>query len=83
MDSEFLTQLDTLVAFMRGKGIFRVKNGDFEVELITGWVPPVMEEVAKPTESAAESDKKPVRGKDGLTAEDQVELYGRVMDAKE
>jgi hypothetical protein len=83
--SDFLEQLDTLVTFVREHGVFRVKNGDFEVELTVGWQP-VEVPVANLSEGEAKSEpvsKEPVRGRDGLTAEDQEALYGRVMDAKE
>ena len=80
-----MEDLRTLVGFMRERGVFRVKIDDFEVELIAGWQP-VEVPVANLSEGEAKSEpvsKEPVRGRDGLTAEDQEALYGRVMDAKE
>lgn len=76
---DFLDQLDTLISFMRERGAYRVKNGDFELELLVDWTP-----VAKQADSEAKSEevqvpKAPKVGKDGLTPEMQEAVYGRVM----
>lgn len=74
-----LNELDTLITFMRERGAYRVKNGDFELELLVDFAP-----VAKEAESEAKSEEVPIkkapkRGKDGLTPEMQEAVYGRVM----
>jgi hypothetical protein len=79
---DFLDQMGQLVAFMRERGIYKVKNGDFEMEIVLTFVPPVANQPEP--EAKSEPVKEPKRGKDGLTAEDQEALYGRVMsDTKE
>lgn len=78
--SEFLDQLDTLIDFMRERGAYRLKNGDFELELMLDFTPPVANQPEPEAKSGeAEVQNAPKVGKDGLTAEQQQEIYGRVL----
>ena len=72
-----LTQQEilTLIDALRAKGVTYFKSAD--VELTLGPAP----DIDKPVEPEQVRGEARL-GRDGLTAEEQVELYGRVMDAK-
>lgn len=69
-------EFESAVGLMRRLGVYRLKIDGLEIEL--GQAPAQA--------SAVESDEAPVkeskRGQDGLSKEEQIELYGRVMDAE-
>lgn len=67
-----------LIEMMREHGVISLKTGD--VEIVLGAQPRVefrVPDIDKPAESVEAA-----RGSDGLTAVEQEELYGRVIDAK-
>lgn len=79
--------LVTLMREMRAHGAIQAKVGDMEVTLDPSWKAPLrpvseVVQVADPA-SDADVDKKQEVGSDGLTAAQQREWYGDVIDAKE
>lgn len=85
------SMLGDLIDLLREKGVLSLKWGDVEVTL--GPKPATsapVQEVKRDTNVASDVDippkprkivKEGVRGKDGMTAEEQEELYGQVLDA--
>lgn len=75
-----------LISVMREFGVASLKWGDVEIHLGATPAPRVRDtDVAVDVDNAPKPRKivKPgVRGKDGLTAEEQEELYLQVLDAK-
>lgn len=61
----------------RRLGVMQFKCPEFE--FVLGGDPEVVEVVDKTVEKV----KSGKRGRDGLTAEEQIEVYGRVIDAEE
>lgn len=74
-----LADLQLLVDFMRRNGVAALKAGGVELALTSA----VAQEAEPVPDSKPEVKPEPVLGKDGLTAEQQVEFYGRVLDAQE
>ena len=68
-------QLSELLDLLRSKGVIHFKEGVLEVTF--GSLP---EEELSGVDKPVNSSKV---GKDGLTAEQQLEHYGRVLDAEE
>lgn len=73
-----ITTLSGLIDLMREKGVaslhFKVEG--FEVDLSLGVQPKI------DVDDVPNIDSKPKRGKDGLSAAEQFDLYGRVIDAE-
>lgn len=74
------TELTLLTEWMRSNGVLSLKNGD--VEIVLGPAPTEAEESSAAVDKPSETLKSRP-GKDGLTAREQIELYGRVIDAEE
>jgi hypothetical protein len=73
-----LQDLTTLIDFLRAKGVLSYSAGGISLSLLPDEPPPP----AKPEEPR--QVEPPKLGSDGLTAEQQVELYGRAFsDTKE
>lgn len=72
-----LTELKLLVDFMRENGV--IQCGD----VVLGPAPQVEPEIKDSAVDKPAESIKAARGSDGLTALEQIELYGRVIDAKE
>lgn len=70
--------LKNLIDFLRENGVVHFKQGDLELVLIDKPVAPPPEE--KPATNPLATP--PKRGADGLTAEQQEELYGSPIDAE-
>lgn len=66
-------ELDQLIDFLRSKGVLQFSGYGFTLALLPDApvVAPVVEEKAP--------EKELKRGRDGLTAEEQADLYGRPM----
>ena len=85
------SMLADLIDLLREKGVSSLKWGDVEVTLGPKPTTPVSElEEKRDTNVASDVDmpakprkivKVGVKGKDGLTAEEQEEIYGQVLDA--
>lgn len=83
--------LSDLIDLLREKGVLSLKWGDVELTLGPKPATPVSEpEEKRDTNVASDVDmsakprkivKVGVKGKDGLTAEEQEEIYGQVLDA--
>jgi hypothetical protein len=69
------TEVLTLIDDLRARGVLYFKQGDLEINL-----GPVPEKEDAPVDKPPKEGK---RGKDGLTAEEQEKVYGRVIDAEE
>jgi hypothetical protein len=69
----------TLIDELRARGVTYFKEGDLELHM--GPLPDP-EESVKPIDSTSENREAPKLGKDGLTAEQQLDNYGVVIDAK-
>lgn len=80
--SEF-KKLDALIDHLRAKGITAYKGqlDDSPVELVLLPSEPLRPEPEKKKKSLAERLEGVPRGADGLTAEEQEDIYGRVIDA--
>lgn len=65
----------TLIDDLRERGVLYFRQGDLEINL-----GPLPEKEEPEVDNTAKTGK---RGKDGLTADQQLETYGRVMDAEE
>ena len=65
----------SLIDDLRARGVLYFKQGDLEINL-----GPLPEKDEPAVDNPAKTGK---RGKDGLTADQQLETYGRVMDAEE
>lgn len=68
----------TLIDELRKRGVLHYKAGD--VEIVLGPLP--VPEEPEESEAVDNSPKEGKVGKDGLTAAEQLEAYGRVYDAK-
>lgn len=76
------SMLSDLIDLLREKGVQSIKWGD--IELTLGPAPATSAESTQAIDNAPKERKlvKPgVLGKDGLTAEEQLELYNEVRDA--
>jgi len=77
-------KLDALIDHLRAKGVTAFKgplpDGDVPVELVLLPVEPMKDEPER-KKSVEERLEGAPRGADGLTAEQQEELYGSVIDA--
>lgn len=71
--------LSDLVSFLRVLGVTRYKTPELELEL--GEAPE--QAIIEPALDKPLEVKESRKGKDGLTASEQVEMYGRVLDAGE
>jgi hypothetical protein len=69
------TEVLTLIDDLRSRGVLYFKQGDLEINL-----GPVPEKEDVPVDKPLKEGK---RGKDGLTAEEQEQLYLRVLDAED
>jgi hypothetical protein len=67
-------ELDKFIDFLRSKGVLQFAGHGISLSLIPD--APVVASVV-PDEAAPKQE--PKRGRDGLTAEEQAELYGRSM----
>ena len=86
-----ISMLSDLIDLLREKGVSSLKWGDVEVTLGPKPATPVSQPApVHDTNVASDVDippkprkivKEGVRGKDGMTAEEQEELYGQVLDA--
>lgn len=74
-----LQELHELVSFLRAIGVVRYKTPTIELEL--GEVP--QQAIIEPALDKPLEVKESRKGKDGLTASEQVEMYGRILDAGE
>lgn len=79
--SSVMTDLKTLIDFLRANGVSHYRHG--EMELMLHEVAPVKEEMGFKRTVADEVFDPPKRGADGLTAEEQEALYGIVYDAEQ
>lgn len=70
------TEISMWIDLLREKGVAHFKCSEFE--LLLGAEPP--RGVDTPEEKASKSNQ---IGSDGLTASEQLEMYGRIIDAKE
>jgi len=70
-----------LISFLREQGIFHYKVGDVELHLLLPDNPPAPAVVPEVPEAPSGTDvaSEPQIRKDGLTAEQQLEIYGREM----
>ncbi len=78
-------QLDKLIEHLRSKGVVSYKGPDLDdaqVELVLLPSEPPAPEKDKPKKSVEERLEGVKRGADGLTAEQQEDLYGAVIDAQ-
>jgi hypothetical protein len=72
-----LSDLKRIVEFMREYGV--VKYGDITL----GPAPAQVQVFDEPAVDKPAESVKSQRGSDGLTAREQLDLYGRVIDAKD
>jgi hypothetical protein len=70
----------SLISELRKLGVTKYKDANVEVEL--GALPEI-EEPVNPVDKSPKIGEAPKLGKDGLTAAQQLETYGAVIDAKE
>lgn len=73
-------QMKTLVEFMKENKVWSFKCGDVAIQLELDAPQPVVFHDQPVAQSTQEVKEAPVRGADGLTKEEQEELYGRPMD---
>jgi hypothetical protein len=73
--------LGSLIDLLRERGVLHAQVGDLSVTLDPNWKPPVKFE---PDEEPRLAVDKPAKlGSDGLTAAQQLEWHGRVIDAED
>ena len=75
-----ISDLIDLALLMKKQGITRLKVKDVEIDMPLVRIPEVADEDAPVAESRPEVKKRP--GADGLTSEEQIDLYGRTIDAE-
>ena len=76
MTSTEFSELMDLASACKRLGMRKFKRGDLEFEFFTA------EPLASAPEPVAESPRDVKPGRDGLTPEQQMDLYGRVLDAE-
>lgn len=80
MTTPTISELSDLAVFMKRNGIIHLKVGTIELDMVPQVHQQVADERAPVAESAPEVKKRP--GADGLTSEEQIDLYGRTIDAE-
>lgn len=75
-------ELDELVDHLRSKGVVGYKSKDLELTILPDEPFKAPKERKKSVDEILEGDKKR-KGADGLTAVEQFDRYGVVMDAEE
>lgn len=74
-----LEELGKMVDFMRARGVTLLEAGDVTLELgPEPRGPAIAESIVDKPEKVKQSRK----GPDGLTAEEQMDFYGRVLDSE-
>ncbi len=72
-----ISELADMAALMERYGITVLKNGEVEMQR-----PLVMVDKGEVSEAGSVPVKEPRRGADGLSAEEQLDAYGRTYDAE-
>jgi hypothetical protein len=81
MDQTDYDELAKTVRFMRERGVKSLRMMGLEIEL--GPEVEVFEVDEPPRVDKPAETLKPRKGRDGLTAQEQIDTYGRVLDAQE
>lgn len=72
-----LNLVATIVERLRALGVVQFKAAGLELTILPD--APTVAEVPEPSRAV---EQPPKRGKDGLTRDEQIEMYGRVLDSE-